>query len=233
MVPHDALALWPARPQEYLLAALFLILFVPFWSYVQGGAARVRAAIGTRSAARRLTGWFDVPASLHFHPGHTWARVEPEGLVALGIDEFGSRLVGPLAGIRLPAPGARLGQGEVGWTLLARNRSVDMLSPVDGVVVEVNPRAFDPERPPTGAYDRWLVKVRPTRLGSNLRTLLTGEVARAWMATSVDALRRRLSPSLGLAIEDGGAPVDGLAPALDPDRWDELAREHFRTKGPC
>jgi glycine cleavage system H protein len=231
MIPHDILTLYSAKPQEYFLAALFLVLFVPFWRYVQGGA-RARA-IAPRPVLRRLTGWFDVPASLHFHPGHTWARVEPEGLVALGIDEFGSKLVGPLAGIRLPAPGARLGQGEVGWTLLARDRSVDMLSPVDGVVVEVNPRAFEPDQPAAGSYDRWLVKVRPTRLGSNLRTLLTGEFARAWMAASADAVRMRLSPSLGLAIEDGGVPIDGLAPALDPEGWDEFARELFLTKGPC
>ncbi len=228
MVPHSILTLYYAKPLEYFIAAAFLLLFVPFWRYVQGG----RPAPARRpAAAPRAVGWFAVPEHLFFHPGHTWARVESDGLVVIGLDDFAEKLVGPLAGVRLPAPGARLAQGEPAWSLLADGRSVDMLSPVDGVVVEVNAGAVREGGPIADPYGAgWLVRVRPTRLGANLTGLLKGEVARRWMAAATDALRRRQLPELGVVFEDGGTPIHGLARSLDSDGWDRLARECFRTE---
>jgi hypothetical protein len=36
-----------------------------------------------------------------------------------------------------------------------------------------------------------------------------------------------MSPDLGLALQDGGVPVDGLAQAIDHEHWDDIAREHL------
>lgn len=36
MIPHDILTLYSAKMIEYAVAVFFLILFVPFWSYVMG-----------------------------------------------------------------------------------------------------------------------------------------------------------------------------------------------------
>jgi glycine cleavage system H lipoate-binding protein len=228
MIPHTILTLYHAKPLEYFIAAAFLLLFIPFWRYVQGGR---QASVRRPAAAPRRVGWFAVPEHLFFHPGHTWARVESDGLVALGLDDFAEKLVGPLTGARLPAPGASLAQGEPAWSLVADGRTVDMLSPVAGVVVEVNGSAVREGRPIADPYGAgWLVRVRPTRLGADLKGLLKGEFARRWMATAADAFRRRLSPELGLVYEDGGAPIDGLARSLDPEGWDRLARECFLTE---
>jgi hypothetical protein len=38
-----------------------------------------------------------------------------------------------------------------------------------------------------------------------------------------------VSPQLGAVLQDGGAPVHGIARELEPDRWDELCREYFRS----
>ena len=37
------------------------------------------------------------------------------------------------------------------------------------------------------------------------------------------------SRELGLVMQDGGVPLNGLARALRPDAWDEVARPFFRT----
>ncbi len=38
MIPHDILTLYSAKMLEYGIAVLFLLLFIPFWRYVQGPA---------------------------------------------------------------------------------------------------------------------------------------------------------------------------------------------------
>lgn len=229
MVPHDILTLYFAKPIEYFLAAAFLLTFIPFWRYVQGGRPAVAVQ---RKTLPRSFGWFAVPEGLFFHPGHTWARVDPDGLVALGLDAFADKLVGPLDGVAMPAPGERLAQGEPAWSLLAGGRRLDMVSPVDGVVVEVNSTTARTGGLAGDPYATWLVRVRPTRLAANLRGLLAGELARQWTRTVANAIRRHLSPELGLVCEDGGALVRGFARQLDPDGWDRIARECFLTEAP-
>lgn len=45
---HEFLSIYPAKLMEYGLAVLYLLFFVPFWAYVQGGRRTARAASGPR-----------------------------------------------------------------------------------------------------------------------------------------------------------------------------------------
>jgi glycine cleavage system H lipoate-binding protein len=146
--------------------------------------------------------------------------------VTIGLDDFAAKLVGPLSRVSLPGVGSAVGQGEHAWRLLATDgRSVDMLSPVDGTVVDINPAlASSPglaERDPYG--EGWLMKVRPSRLRANQINLMAGRAVQRWMEDTVAGLRGSLAPGLGALAQDGGVPVSGMARAIDPDGWDRLA----------
>jgi hypothetical protein len=86
---YDLLSIYPAKLMEYGLGVGYMLLFIPFWRYVQGGrkaeatlrvdahapaAARERVTRAPASAAPAY-GWFNIPAGVKLHPGHTWARV--------------------------------------------------------------------------------------------------------------------------------------------------------------
>lgn len=219
---YDLLSVYPAKALEYLLGAGYLVLFVFFWRYVQGGAkARARAA--ARSEAPRATGWFGLPPGVHLHPGHTWARVEPDGLVTVGMDEFATKLVGPLP-VELPVVGAAVLQGEAAFAVTDGARRATLAAPVDGTVVAVNEAPPAPDDP-YGAG--WLFRVRPPRLAPNLRQLLTGSAAHRLLEDVSEGLARRMNPELGAVLQDGGAPISGIARAIAGDEWDAVAREYF------
>jgi glycine cleavage system H lipoate-binding protein len=239
------LTIYSAKAAEYLLAIGYLLLFIPFWRYVQGAKpapAHAAAAKGTARAAtaRPATapagarapagpGWFQVPADVWLHPGHTWARLEEDGLVAVGADDFAHKLVGAVQ-VKLPLPGDHVMQGEPALALGDGEKSVPMLSPVDGTVVAVNAAA---QGSPDGLGDpygaSWLYKVKAPRLAANLRQLLRDGPARRYMADAEAQLQLRVSPALGEVLQDGGVPVHGLARALSGDAWDETARQFFLT----
>jgi glycine cleavage system H protein len=248
---HDFLSIYPAKLMEYSLAIGYLLLFIPFWRYVQGGRREatvtkraavparqeLAAALATRAPAGAVAlprpagaGWFHVPAGVHLHPGHTWARLEPDGLVSVGIDDFAHKLVGPAA-VELPALGAKVLQGEPAIELREDGRDVALLSPVDGTVVAVNPAGQD--HPPVALDDPygagWLFKVKAPRLAANLRQLHAGAPAHRLLEAAGEALARRMSPELGTVLQDGGTPIHGIARALAGDEWDALAREFFLT----
>lgn len=225
MIPHDILTLYTAKMVEYGIAVIFLLLFIPFWRFVQGPAPAL--ALAPARAASTLADWFSVPLDRLLHRGHAWALPQPSGLVTVGLDDFAANLVGPVARIALPEVGAQVGQGERAWDLVGNDgRTVAMLAPVDGEVAEINPEvAADPAtaaRDPYGAG--WLMKVRPSRLRANRTNLLAGDAARRWMREVAAGLQGQLAPGLGALAQDGGAPVAGMARAIDADRWDDIAR---------
>jgi glycine cleavage system H lipoate-binding protein len=237
---HEFLSIYTAKAAEYLLAIGYLLLFVPFWYFVQGGKRAAAPATAARSIPARPAsahagarasgslGWFQVPAGVWLHPGHTWARLEDDGLVAVGADDFAHKLVGS-AHVMLPHLGDHVAQGEPALEIGDGEKSVPMLSPVDGTVVAVN--AALKERPdglsdPYGAS--WLFKVAAPRLAANLRQLMRENAARRFLSEAEAGLALRLAPELGAVLQDGGTPVHGIARALAGDDWEELAREEFR-----
>ena len=231
MIPHDFLTMYSAKAVEYLIAVSFLLLFIPFWRFVNAEVVAAPVAIRTPRWLNTVVEWFSVPSGVYLHPGHAWARVDDGDLVTVGMDDFAHKLVGGISAISLPEVGSRLGQGEKAWSLVSDAKSVDMLSPVDGTVVAVNepvaaPRVRSP-RDPYGAG--WLLKVKAPRLAANTKHLLSGTLARRWMEEVCDTLRARMSPDLGQVYQDGGLPVDGMARDLDPANWDRIAREFFLT----
>jgi glycine cleavage system H lipoate-binding protein len=224
---YDLVSAHSAKLLEYGLSIGYLVLFVFFWRYVQGGKpAPARAAV---RAVRHPAGWFHLPDGVHLHPGHTWARVEAGGVVTVGMDDLATRLVGPLE-VKLPAPGACLQQGEPALAVTDGARSVDLAAPVDGTVLAVNRAAAEEPGRLEDAYGRgWLFKVKPPRFAANVRQLFSGAAAREWLEGASQALAARLSPQLGHVLQDGGTPVNGIARELDPEHWDEIARKFFRT----
>jgi glycine cleavage system H protein len=240
-MPHDFLSVYPAKAMEYLLAVSYLLLFIPFWRYVQGNrrpALAAEAALGLAPAAeaaaapakaararRPDAGWFDVPGSVWLHPGHTWARLEADGTVAVGLDDLARRLV-VAEKTDLPSVGAHVAQGEAAVALEAGRRTVRALSPVDGTVVAVHPEGAS-ARDTYG--EGWLFKVKPRRLASNLRQLHQGASARRLLDDASAFLAARAAPELGAVLQDGGTPVHGIAEAVAGDRWDELASELLRS----
>jgi glycine cleavage system H protein len=229
MEPHDFLSMYSAKAVEYLIAVAYLLLFIPFWRFVNGGRPAEQPAWARMPAlAGFLADSFMMPRAVLFHPGHVWARVEGDDLVTVGVDDFAQKLVGPLSGIRLPEVGSRVGQGETAWTVFADAKGVDMLSPVDGTVVAVNGTiANSPETVNQDPYGKgWLLRVKSSRLAANLKHLLSGEFADQWMEHTCQLLSGS-NPELGPVSQDGGTPVQGIARAIDPQRWDDLARRFF------
>jgi glycine cleavage system H lipoate-binding protein len=229
-MPHDILTLYSSKALEYGIAISFLVLFIPFWRFVMTpAAAPARVAVRPRVPVAESVEWFQFARDVGFHPGHAWARFGQGALATVGMDDFARQLIGSQATLELPTPGTSLVQGEPAWSLRNGDRQVAMLSPVDGVVKEVNP-AVGASLASLGGDPfgtGWLMQVEVRRPAANERTLLSGDAARAWLQHTTDALRMRIAPDMGLVMQDGGMPVDGIAQAIDPERWDTIAREFF------
>jgi glycine cleavage system H protein len=213
--------LFATKGIEYLIVIGYLVALVVVWRLL--GASEPVGAVARQE--RRVGGWFALPEAYCYHQGHSWALVEDESTVKVGLDDFAHRLLGRPDAVELPGLGTRLLQGERGWGIRLGPISMGILSPVEGEVVEINHEVVDaPEILCSDPYDRgWLLRVRVPEQRRNQRNLLCGALARAWLEEQLRALR----VDLGLILPELGAVAgcDGFARAVAPDDWHEMASD--------
>jgi len=172
---------------------------------------------------------FQLPENLRYHPGHAWALAESPNLVRIGMDDFAAHLVGPTAHIQLPQRGRWVRQGQKVWSVQRDGSTVDMFSPVEGIVTDVNDEAArHPERALSDPYGQgWLVKIQSPEAQTSFRNLLGGDLARKWMEEAAARLFGKMPALAGAVAQDGGAAVTDLAVELPVADWAELTREFF------
>jgi glycine cleavage system H lipoate-binding protein len=206
---------------EYLLIIGYLAALIPLAMLLR--PRRVGAA--HRPIGELVGSWFEVPEGLRFHPGHTWAALEPDGVVRIGLDDFAARLLGTPSRVHMPWRGSQIESGESAFRVEVDGETFPILSPVRGQVVEINDAALRaPEligNDPYGAG--WLMKIRVPRASASLKTLLSDTLARVWMRQTQDQLSGLIGQELGVVMQDGGVPVRGFIKEFGKDRWKEVA----------
>jgi glycine cleavage system H protein len=218
-----------------LLVLLTFLTFLLIDHFGSRKPAVVEAAafVSDRPAQPRLpqslVGGFQVPDKFRYHPGHTWALSESPTLVRIGMDEFASKLSGKLERIALPQRGKWIRQGQKVWTLYRNGASVEMVSPIEGSIVDINEAVVrDPELARKDPYgEGWLVTVQAPDAKTSFRNLLGGAMARWWTEESASRLQRRMPAALGALAQDGGVAVDNVADQLPDQDWTAVTKEFF------
>lgn len=176
-----------------------------------------------------LVGGFRVPENLRYHPGHTWALSESPSLVRVGLDDFASKLTGKLDHVVLPQRGQWIRQGQKLCTLHRDGSAVDIVSPIEGSVADINDAITRDAklalRDPYG--EGWLVTVQSPDAKTNFRNLLGGALARWWTEESASRLQRKIPMAVGALAQDGGIAMDDITANIPDQDWAAIAKEFF------
>ena len=207
--------------------AVVCLAVLGMWGVVLAGEWSYERVRRWRAGLRDLRGVLLHPG-LFYHPGHTWVMPQGNGMVRIGLDDFGRRLVDGVQGVELPRKGARVRQGEAAVQLDCGQKRARLLSPVDGVVTAVNGALTRDgsalERDPYGTGWLFSAKVFDRRFAS----LPTGEAV-DWMRRETGRLFIFLQGELGVTLADGGDLVPRPPDMLSDEQWNTLVRDFFRT----
>lgn len=175
---------------------------------------------------------FKIPQGYYFHRGHTWLKMEEGGTVRVGIDDFALRLLGPPDAIEAPLMGKPIRQDQPHILLRRGEKRAALLSPVSGVVTDINPALRE-----TGGLankapysDGWVMRVHAENLRKDLKNLMIGTEARDVLETEIDQLYGAIEEVAPLAADGGflGYDIYGSMPQLG---WDRLSRMFLHTAG--
>jgi len=169
--------------------------------------------------------------NVRYHPGHAWTLQERKHRERIGIDEFAAALAGPVDKIELPKLGQWLRQGQKAWGFSRNGEKVEMVSPVEGEVIEINPEVVkNPSLLRTDPYGKgWLAVVNVPDEESTGRNLLPRNLVPNWMRTAMEGLYASQMQLVGATSADGGQLVEDPTAALSPAEWRKLAGEFFLT----
>jgi glycine cleavage system H protein len=135
----------------------------------------------------------NLPDELYYTKDHTWARVEESGLVTVGMDAFGAKAAGNIEFIDLPMEDDEFEAGEAFGSLESAKWVGGLLMPVSGTVTEVNENIEDElgllVKDPYG--EGWLVKVKPSNLKEDLKTLIHGADVAPWLKKEIETRKKK------------------------------------------
>ena len=99
---------------------------------------------------------------LRYSEDHEWVKVEGN-VAVIGISDFAQKELGDITYADLPEVDDEFEAGEEFGALESVKASSELLCPVSGKVVEVNPDLEDaPEKINEDAYEAWIIKVEMT-----------------------------------------------------------------------
>jgi len=187
---------------------------------------------GEAESAGSFVEGFLVPDQFRYHPGHSWLFRERKNVMRVGVDEFAAALLGKVEKLELPKPGHWIRQGQRTLSFLRGDQKAEMVSPIEGEVVEINPDVLnDPTLLRKDPYGKgWLMTVFVPDEESTGRNLLPTNLVRGWMREAVERLYGMQPELAGAVAADGGRPAEDLSVAFPDKPWSELTGEFFLTR---
>ena len=171
---------------------------------------------------------FEIPQGYCFHLGHTWVMKEGTDDARVGVDKFVANLIGKIDHVDVCGADRWVRQGQKLITLTTNGTTIDLVSPVEGVVTAINSDAIEnPSLITDDPYSNgWIAVVKSPDLKVNQRNLIQGSMVAPWMQNNLTRLNGMLAPSPALA-QDGGSPINGLLPQLPADLRRKVVKEFF------
>jgi glycine cleavage system H lipoate-binding protein len=172
---------------------------------------------------------FAIPQDYCFHPGHTWVLKEAPETARVGLDSFAGNLLGKIDRIEVTGLNRWVRQGQKLFTVFSGGQSLDLLSPVEGVVTAINHDAVtDPSVITQDPYKNgWIAMVKSPDLATNQKNLVQGTMVAPWLQNNITRLNGMLAQASPALAQDGGLPMRGLLTRVTPPLREKLVQEFF------
>ncbi len=172
------------------------------------------------------------PAGLYYDKSHTWAFMERDGLVRIGVDDFLQHVTGTITGIRLIETGEYVKRGEKILTLVRDGKQLSLYSPVSGIVRSQNTDLYlDSSLINSSPYtDGWIYLVEPRNWIKDIQIMFLTDRFREWLNSEFSRLKDFLAAALtshyaeyaAIVLQDGGELADNILEKLGPEVWEDF-----------
>jgi len=167
---------------------------------------------------------FKIPQGFYLHKGHTWIKIENGSSVRIGLDDFALRLMGPLDEVETPLVGKVIEQNRADIKVKRGKNRAKVLSPVSGVVTDVNYNLRDTGNLANQApySDGWVLRVHSDDLRRDIKNLMIGNETIDFIENEVDRLFDIIEEEAGPLSVDGGLLTEDISGSLPEIEWSKI-----------
>ena len=177
---------------------------------------------------------FSIPGGVFIAETHTWAMVEHEGTVKVGMDDFANKLIGKIDDIDFPNLGMQVQKGQALFSVKQGNRKIPFNSPITGRVTKINNRLKEePEELEMSSYhSNWICILDADNLDTELSNLKIGNSAVAFFQDDLEKMKELMKNMV--KREKDGTEIDsdelylGAMENLEDNNYDKIVNEFFR-----
>ena len=179
------------------------------------------------------------PKGMYFDKSHTWAFMEQDGNIKVGIDDFLQHITGPITSIGMKKPGDIINKGDRLCIIIQKGKQLNIYAPVSGTVMASNGTLLKNsvminESP---FSDGWIYKIEPSNWLREVEFLSMSDKYRTWLSTEFSRLKDFLALSLQanspgyaqMILQDGGVLKDHVLADLGPEIWEEFQVKFINT----
>ena len=134
-----------------------------------------------------------MPDDLYYHKDYAWVRIEADGTVRIGMNDFYQKTAGDTTYIDLPFEGDDAVQGETCGKIQSAKWVGKFVSPLSGKILSVNESLEDDctliNKDPYG--EGWIMKLKPSDFESEKANLFQGEKLVAWVHNEIADIDRK------------------------------------------
>lgn len=173
-----------------------------------------------------------LPKGIYFDKTHTWAFMEQDGTVKVGVDDFLLHMTGPVNRIKMKKAGEKVKKGEEILSVIRNGKQLNLYSPVSGIIREKNEvLESDISILNKSPYSSgWVYRVEPENWQRENQLLFMSEKHRQFIVNEITRIRdflagllRNEEPQLSpVILQDGGMLRDGVLADMSPEVWEEF-----------
>lgn len=169
------------------------------------------------------------PGGILFDRTHTWAFMEANGSIKVGLDDFIQHLAGNGAKISAKAMGEKVTKGERLITLVSEGKQMSLRSPLSGIIKAKNPEVE--QKLSAGLLvENWIYQIEPANWKRDSQFMFRADQYKDWLKSEFNRLRDFLAHSMNthapqyahVALQDGGELKEGLLTELGPEVWEDF-----------
>jgi len=179
------------------------------------------------------------PLGLYFDKTHTWAYIEKNGLVKIGIDDFILHITGALNRVKMKNPGEIIQKGEPVLSIIRNGKQLTINSPVSGTIKSQNHRLTEDCSLINSSpfYEGWVYMIEPSNWLRETQFMFMGDKYKEWLKNEFSRLKDFLASIrlidnkelLPIMLQDGGELKDDLLADCEPELWEEFQIKFINT----
>ncbi len=234
LLPNSTIAVANSGLNKVVLIFLIALILLLIIGIISSNYRRIKRTKTSESVIPAFISLARIqsPKGIFYDKSHTWAYMEKNGLVKVGINDFLQHVTGTLTRVTLKQSGDHVSKGERIVTISNKGKHLHIKSPVTGVIKSENTiLATDPSILNNSPYSNgWVYAIEPSNWLKETQLMLMAEKYREWLNDEFSRLKDFFQMSVHkhqpqfaqVILSDGGEIKDQVLSQFGPEIWEDF-----------